>query len=153
MANRKATNSARAVLLASAMTLALAGCGVQQVSRHGYVPDEGALDQIQIGSSREQVELIMGTPSTTATLGDEVYFYISETRKQMLFLKPNVVDRRVLTFYFDNDGRLNRIANFGIQDGKVFDFISRTTPTRGDDLTFLRQIFGNIGNINPFGNR
>ncbi|HXK54215.1 MAG TPA: outer membrane protein assembly factor BamE [Hyphomicrobiales bacterium] len=144
---------ARALLLASAMSLALAGCGIQQVSRHGYVPDEGALDQIQIGSSKEQVELIMGTPSTTAAIGNEIFYYISETREQMLFLDPKVTDRRVLTFYFDDGGRLTRIANYGIQDGKVFDFISRTTPTRGDDLTFLRQIFGNIGNINPFGSR
>ena len=153
MANRTAATGARAILLASAMTLALAGCGMQQVSHHGYVPDDGALDQIQIGSSKEQVQLIMGTPSTTAALGNEVYYYISETRKQTLFLDPDVIDRRVLTFYFDDDGRLARIANYGVQDGKIFDFISRTTPTRGDDLTFLRQIFGNVGNINPFGNR
>lgn len=152
MAKLTNAKNARALLLASALTLSLAGCGIQQVSRHGYVPDEGALDQIQIGSSKEQVQLIMGTPSTTAALGSDVYFYISETRTQMLFLDPNVIDRRVLTFYFDDEGRLTRIANYGVQDGKVFDFISRTTPTRGDDLTFLRQIFGNVGNFNPFGN-
>ena len=32
------------------------------------------------------------------------------------------------------------IANYGIQDGRVFDFISRTTPTSGEDFTFLKQV-------------
>ena len=149
MANRVSRVGRWALPLALAMLVA--GCS-GQVTRHGYIAEEGALDQIQIGSSKEQVRLIMGTPTTTAAIGNEVYFYISETQEQVLFLKPEVIDRRVLTFYFGDDGRLQRIANFGIQDGKVFDFISRTTPTRGDELTVLRQIFGSVGNFNPFGN-
>ena len=142
---------ARRLLAALALGILVSGCSAQ-VTRHGYIAEEGALGEIELGSSKEQVRLIMGTPTTTAAIGNEVYFYISETEEQLLFLEPQIVDRRVLTFYFGDEGRLGRIANYGLQDGKVFDFITRTTPTRGDDLTVLRQIFGNIGNINPFGN-
>ncbi|MDP2619974.1 MAG: outer membrane protein assembly factor BamE [Hyphomicrobiales bacterium] len=139
----------RGLIAALALGTLISACSAQ-VTRHGYIAEEGALSQIELGSSREQVRLIMGTPSTTAAIGNEVYFYVSQTKEQVLFLEPEVVDQRVLTFYFADDGRLERIANYGLQDGKVFDFISRTTPTRGDDLTVLRQILGNIGNINPF---
>ena len=34
---------------------------------------------------------------------------------------------------------VERRANYTLQDGKVFDTISRTTPTGGRDLTFLQQ--------------
>lgn len=139
----------RGLLAALALAVLVSGCS-GEVTRHGYIAEEGALSQIELGASREQVRLIMGTPTTTAAIGNEVYFYISETKERFLFLEPEVTDRRVLTFYFGDDGRLERIANYGLQDGKVFDFITRTTPTRGDDLTVLRQIFGNLGNVNPF---
>lgn len=142
----------RACLLAATVATGLAACS-GNITRHGYVPEEGALDQIQIGSSKEQVRLIMGTPTTTAAIGSEVYFYISETKKQVLFLAPETVDRRILTFYFDDQDRLTRIANFGLQDGKVFDFVSRTTPSRGDELTLLRQLLGNLlQGPSPLGN-
>jgi outer membrane protein assembly factor BamE (lipoprotein component of BamABCDE complex) len=133
--------------LVCALPLALGACG-EITSQHGYVPSQSALDQIQIGSSKEQVRLIMGTPSTAAAIQDNVYFYISEIREQRLFFAPETTERRVLTFHFDNDERVERIANYGLKDGVVFDFITRTTRTRGDSLTALRQILGNIGNFN-----
>jgi outer membrane protein assembly factor BamE (lipoprotein component of BamABCDE complex) len=138
--------------LASAVAFGAAGCS-GQITYHGYVASDEALEQIQIGSSKEQVELVMGTPSTSASIGNEVYYYISETRQQKLFFAPSITDRRVLAFYFDPELRVSRIANYGLQDGKVFDFISRTTPTRGENDTALRRMLGSItGNINPLGN-
>jgi outer membrane protein assembly factor BamE (lipoprotein component of BamABCDE complex) len=152
MGHLASMRGARRLLAALALAALAAGCS-GEITRHGYVAEEGALDQIDLGASKEQVRLIMGTPTTTAAMGNEVYFYISETKKQVLFLEPETIDRRVLTFYFDDDSRLTRVANYGVQDGKVFDFITRTTPTRGDELTVLRQMLGNIVNINPFGDR
>jgi outer membrane protein assembly factor BamE (lipoprotein component of BamABCDE complex) len=152
MGHLASMRGARRLLAALALAALAAGCS-GEITRHGYVAEEGALDQIDLGASKEQVRLIMGTPTTTAAMGNEVYFYISETKKRVLFLEPETIDRRVLTFYFDDDSRLTRVANYGVQDGKVFDFITRTTPTRGDELTVLRQMLGNIVNINPFGNR
>jgi hypothetical protein len=33
----------------------------------------------------------------------------------------------------------------------VFDFISRTTPSGGEDVSFIGQIFKGTTNFNPFG--
>ena len=63
-----------------------------------------------------------------------------------------MVDQRVLAVYFDPERRVTRIANYGLKDGKVFDFISRTTPTGGEELSFLTQIFKGL-NFNPFSGR
>jgi len=46
----------------------------------------------------------------------------------------------VLAIYFDKSGKVERIANYGMKDGKVFDFVSRTTPTGGQEPNFLRNI-------------
>jgi outer membrane protein assembly factor BamE (lipoprotein component of BamABCDE complex) len=36
---------------------------------------------------------------------------------------------------------VQRLANYGLQDGRIFDFISRTTPTSGQELSYLTPLF------------
>jgi outer membrane protein assembly factor BamE (lipoprotein component of BamABCDE complex) len=119
--------------------------------QRGYVPTEGALEQIPVGSSQEQVLLVLGTPSTVATVDGEVFYYISQKAKKVVFLRPEIVDQRVIAVYFDpKDKRVTRVADYGLQDGKVFDFVSRTTPTGGAEMSILGQFF-NATQFNPLG--
>ncbi|WP_185983208.1 outer membrane protein assembly factor BamE [Aureimonas mangrovi] len=130
-----------AVAAGLGVALALAGCTTAQVYNQGYVIDEQALSLVPEGSSREQVLLALGSPSTTATFDSEVFYYISQQRvRPMQFMQPRLVDQRILAVYFGQDGRVRQIANYGLQDGRVFDFISRTTPTGGRDQSFLGQL-------------
>jgi outer membrane protein assembly factor BamE (lipoprotein component of BamABCDE complex) len=112
------------------------------------------LEQVPVGSSKDQVLIALGSPSTTGSYGNEVYYYISQTRERAAaFMPDRVVDQRIVAVYFDANSNVERIANYGLQDGKVFDFISRTTPTGGADQNFLQQVLtGVIGfGTNPFG--
>lgn len=112
---------------------------------HGFVVDQETLDLVPVGSSREQVLLSFGTPSTTATFDTEAFYYISQTRKRSAaFMNPSVTDQRVLAIYFGADGRVSNIAHYGMQDGKLFDFISRTTPTGGKETSFLGGLISGI---------
>jgi len=107
----------------------------------GYVVDEDALESIPVGSSRDQVLLALGSPSTTAIFDEEVFYYISQTRHRgAQFMNSKIVDRRVLAIYFDKEGLVAQIANYGLQDGKLFDFTTKTTPTGGKDQSFLTQL-------------
>lgn len=125
--------------------LSLAGCGFGETLQHGYVMQEGALEQIPIGATQEQVLIVMGTPSTVATVNGEVFYYISQkTERSAAFMPHEVVDQRVVAVYFDKDRRVQRLANYGLKDGKIFDFVSQTTPTGGQDLHYLGQIFKNL---------
>jgi len=143
----KSARKLRRMVAIFALALAAAGC-LSSTYQRGYVFDQAQLDQVPVGASQEQVLLVLGTPSTIATVSGEVFYYISQrTEQKAAFLNPQVVDQRVLAVYFTGDRRVERIANYGIQDGKIFDFISRTTPTGGEDLSFLKQIFGNLFRI------
>jgi outer membrane protein assembly factor BamE (lipoprotein component of BamABCDE complex) len=53
----------------------------------------------------------------------------------------DVKDQRVIAVYFDKDKRVQRLANYGIKDGKIFDFISRKTPSGGQEFNYLSGIF------------
>jgi outer membrane protein assembly factor BamE (lipoprotein component of BamABCDE complex) len=150
---RRIPTSKRAVplrpALALAAALALSGCGgFTETFQRGYVMQEGALEQIPIGASQEQVLIVLGTPSTVATVNGEVFYYISQkAQRAAAFLHQEVVDQRVVAVYFDKERRVRRLANYGLKDGKLFDFVSKTTPTGGQELNYLRGIFRNL---NPF---
>lgn len=137
----------RAALVATALVLmpvALGGCqSFTRTTHHGYILSEEALDQVPVGSSQAQAQFALGTPSTTATFGNEVWYYISQKEETTAFLAPKIVDQRVLAVYFDKDSRVSQIANYGLEDGRVVDFIGRTTPTTGQEVTLLKQIFSN----------
>lgn len=120
----------------------LSAC-VGETLHRGYIPSESALQQVQIGAPREQVLLALGTPSTTADFGGEVFYYISQvTNRPIAFLNPHVVDQTVLAIYFDQNHQVSDIANYGLQDGRVINLVSRTTPTGGKDLSFISQLLG-----------
>ena len=139
------------LVLVLGLAVALSGCIGQTLSR-GYVVSDLALEQVPVGASREQVLIALGTPSTTADLGGEVFYYISQTHaRPVRFVNPRVVDQRVLAVYFNENEEVTQIANYGLQDGKVFDFVSRTTPTGGRDLSFVAQVLGAAGNLGGFG--
>jgi outer membrane protein assembly factor BamE (lipoprotein component of BamABCDE complex) len=133
--------AARALAAALVIALPLAGC-FSETYHKGYVIPEGALEQIPIGASQEQVLILMGTPSTVATVSGEVFYYISQrAERRIAFLNQDIVDQRVIAVYFDRSRRVERLANYGVKDGKIFDYVSRTTPTGGEELSLLGQIF------------
>src|ERR1700751_986979 len=94
----------------------------------GYILPPGALEQIPIGASQDQVLIVLGTPSTVATLNGEVFYYISQrTSRPVMFMEQKGIDQRGIAVYFDKNRQVRRLANYGMKDGRIFDFISRTT--------------------------
>ena len=126
--------------------LALSACGrMGETLQRGYVLPEGALEQIPVGATQEQVLIVLGTPSTVATVSGDAFYYISQrTESAMAFIPDQPTDQRVVAIYFDKNRRVERLADYGIKDGKVFDYVSRTTSTGGRDASYLQKMFGNF---------
>jgi outer membrane protein assembly factor BamE (lipoprotein component of BamABCDE complex) len=133
----------RAAAVVLALSPLLAGCFITQTFQRGYVIPEGALDQIPLGASQEQVLIVLGTPSTVATISGEVFYYISQRTEQTSFLPQKEVDRRVIAVYFDKSRKVERLANYGMRDGKLFDYVSRTTPSGGEQQSII-GFFGKV---------
>src|SRR4051812_20396487 len=131
----------RAAAIAALVCAALGACTGEQFQK-GYILPPGALEQLPIGASQDQVLIVMGTPSTVATLDGEVFYYISQrTERKVAFMNQQVIDQRVIAVYFDKKRQIRRIANYGLQDGRIFDYISRTTTTSGQEMSYLAPLF------------
>ncbi|TVR10095.1 MAG: outer membrane protein assembly factor BamE [Salinarimonadaceae bacterium] len=118
--------------------------------QRGYILDEEALAKVRPGMTAEQVLETMGTPSTVSTVGNQSWYYVSQkSRQRFAFQKPEVIEQRVTAIYFTPQLRVQRTALYGIEDGRIFDFISRTTPTGGAEQSFLANLFRGVGGLLP----
>jgi outer membrane protein assembly factor BamE (lipoprotein component of BamABCDE complex) len=134
-----------------AATVSLSSCQMSQMGdtiQNGYVVDEQTLALAPVGASREQVMLSLGSPSATATFDAEVFYYISQKRTRVAaFMKPTLQEQSILAVYFNKDGVVDRLANYKLEDGRVIDMMSKTTPTGGSEMTFLMRLLK--GGVNP----
>jgi outer membrane protein assembly factor BamE (lipoprotein component of BamABCDE complex) len=117
------------------------------VDHRGYLAKPGAFNQIQNGMTKSEVETILGSPSTTASInfqGDS-YYYISSVTEQRAFLNPKEISREVIAIRFDQSDQVTSFAQYGLEDGRIIDINTRETPTAGQDLTLLQSLFGTVG--------
>lgn len=145
--------SIRFAAIAAVLLLGAAACAPRQDYR-GITIEEEKVNLVKVGESSEaQVNALLGSPSTISTFPDwgTVYYYISSQTDTVAFLAPELIDQQVLAIAFDKDSRVKEIKRYGLKDGKQIAFVDRETPTRGKELTFLEQLFGNLGRFNSTG--
>jgi outer membrane protein assembly factor BamE (lipoprotein component of BamABCDE complex) len=137
----------RAALSALAFAaVAVSAACAPTVTKHGHHFQDTDAAQISPGLSQEQVKGVLGTPTTTATVGGgSAFYYISSTTKQTAFFKPDEVDRKVLAVYFSPLGAVDKVANYGLKDGRVVNFSNDTTKHSAKDESILRALFRNLG--------
>ncbi len=146
--NSRMSKAAKALAVALCLGGITAACSPLRDHR-GYVISKERVQQVDVGSTKSDVETALGSPSATSTIDGQTYYYISSTVEQNLFFAPKITDRKIIAVHFDETETVSKIANYGLKDGVIFDFISRKTPTRGKELTLLQQMFGNLGKFNP----
>jgi outer membrane protein assembly factor BamE (lipoprotein component of BamABCDE complex) len=131
----------------------LSACAAGTITKHGQYFTDTDLQAIQPGMSQNQVRTALGTPATTAIIdGGRTFYYISSTDKEVSFFLPTEQSRQVVAVHFNQGGTVENVANYGLKDGKVFDFISRTTPAPGGkDDSILKGLFRNLGKQQLFG--
>lgn len=127
---------------------ALAGCStfsLTQSRTQGYEISDDALLQIREGQSKQLVTMVLGSPGTTNTWGDEEAWYYIETKvDQTAFGLTNVRERTVLAVYFDKKGKVTDRAVYGKEDGRLVAIESRRTQSFGQDRTFLQSLLDSI---------
>ena len=142
--------ASRKLVAASVLVMAgLAACAPIRDVR-GYVPDEEKVASVKVGNdTRDTVQDKLGTPSSTAAFGDPTWYYISTEQERYAFFKPEVTKRQILAIQFADSGKVADIRTYGIEDGQVFSLVDRETPSRGKEMSFLQQVFGNMGALPP----
>lgn len=134
------------ITAAAGLALTLSGCiGYDGVVNRGAVIDAKTSAQIKPGMGAQQVMSVVGTPSTTSTVGGEAWYYVSQRlERQLAFMPQKITDQRVLAVYFDKSKKVTRVADYGMEDGKPIDFLTRTTPTAGPEYHLLQSMLSKV---------
>ena len=125
----------------------LGGClGYDGVITRGAVIDQKRVTQVKPGMEAPQVLSILGTPSTTSTVGGDAWYYVSQrVDRSLAFMPGAVTDQRVLAVYFDKSKKVQRLADYGLEDGKPINFLSRTTPVPAAEYHMLQGMISKFG--------
>ncbi|HHY51440.1 MAG TPA: outer membrane protein assembly factor BamE [Alphaproteobacteria bacterium] len=136
-----------AVMLLVPPLAACSGSGLALTTQRteGYVLKQDQLAQIRPGQSQDLVTIVLGSPQTTNSFGEETAFYYIETKKQQTAFGLEVAkERTVLAVYFDKNKRVVDKAVYGTKDGKVFPIETRKTPSFGEDRNFIESILASF---------
>lgn len=148
MTLRKAVVRLSPIAAALALGLTLSACsgtGLISTRTQGYSIPADAVQQIRPGSSAALVTVVLGSPQTTSTFGNETAWYYIETKvNQTAFGLTSIQERTVLAVYFDNNNRVIDRAIYTLQDGRVIAIEQRRTPSFGEDRTFVQQLLGSV---------
>lgn len=151
----------RRIALAGIAAAALAGAGCTATRDfHGYVPDQAFPEDVKPDvDTRSTVLARLGTPSTTSMFDptgqvalsppgkEKLWVYMSSTRELLAFYYPKVVQRSIIAIQFDEEDVVSDVLIYDVDDGRVVDYSSRVTPTRGRELGILEQLFGTLGSL------
>ena len=136
---------------AAVVTLVLALAACSPVFRnHGYAPDDDQLALVEVGSStRADVADAVGRPSAQGILSDSGWFYVQSRFKHFTYNAPEEIDREVVSISFDSNGVVSNVERFGLEQGRVVTLSRRVTQSNIQGVSFLTQLFRNVGQIDP----
>ncbi|MDH5188048.1 MAG: outer membrane protein assembly factor BamE [Rhodospirillaceae bacterium] len=144
----KIQRSARQLVLfvaISSVAISAAGCG-SRISNRGAVLSEAQIASVEPGSSsRDDVLFALGSPSNTASFGQETWYYIYEKDESVAFLEAEVKERIILALSFDDNGKLIDKKITGLEESQLVIPVERKTQTAGNKMSFIEQMIANVG--------
>jgi outer membrane protein assembly factor BamE (lipoprotein component of BamABCDE complex) len=133
-------------LLASAVAACTSSSSLVQTRTQGYEISDSAMAQVRVGQSAQLVTLVLGSPQSTNTFGDQTAWYYVETKvRQTTFGVRSIESRTVLAIYLDKNNKVVDKAVYTLKDGRTVEIESRRTPSFGEDRSFVDQILNSVG--------
>lgn len=128
-----------------AFALLLGACA-PRIDTRGNLPDPELLADIEVGRvTKNEIEDTLGSPSSVSPFKGETWYYVSERTETVAFFAPEVKERKVVIIRFDKKGIVSEVKALDLEAGRNIQIVERVTPTAGQELTFLKQLFGNLG--------
>lgn len=116
---------------------------------HGYAPTDDQLNEVLVGvDTRGTVSDIIGPPTAGGVTNGGGFFYVQSRFRLLGPLEPREIDREVVAIRFDDEGVVSNVERFGLENGNVVALSRRVTQDNIRDTTFIRQLFGSIGQFN-----
>ncbi len=119
---------------------------ISQKLVHGNLPDAQLVSILKVGiDSKKTTTEILGEPTFRGVLGDNSFYYVGTVNSKLAFLDPKLKSQFILELNFDKSNKLKKLYLYDENESINVSMSSLETAHSGKKLTFLQQIFGNIG--------
>ena len=125
---------------------------ISRIDKTGYSFDLSQYQSIKEEiSTKDEVFKIMGSPSFISFVGDKpVWVYFSQDKKKLLFFKPKIINRKILTIDFDDQQKIvNKVNLYDLDDQRNIKYVADYTNVEHQDQNIFLRLFENIGRISP----
>ncbi|MFN5608490.1 MAG: outer membrane protein assembly factor BamE [Holosporales bacterium] len=120
-----------------------------KIDQRGNALDPDGVAGLKPGvSTKSDVLLAFGSPSSVSTFDSNIWYYISQKTERRAFLHPKVTDQYILALSFDGAEKLDALYATGFDQYQELETIKKATPTAGKKMSILEQLVGNVGRFN-----
>ena len=114
-------------------------------STHGRLIEPAELDRLELGvTTQAETIAILGPPSFEGAFNSGRLYYNNQKMGKRVGGETLTIERELIIFIFDNRNRLQGIEVKDKTSGKEIVKLESKTPTPGDTVTIVDQIFSNL---------
>ena len=129
------------------LVLAIGAC-TATYQNHGYAPTDSELENVLVGiDTRETVAESIGRPTSFGVLQGGGWYYTQSQWRHFAYKAPKIIDRQLVAITYTDEGVVENIERFTLEDGRVVPLSRRVTDSNIKGISFLRQLLGNLGNL------
>jgi len=144
-------STTKTLIIITMAVMALGGCTSRKFVR-GYMADEKMVSSIRAQvDTRDSVQQMLGSPSSAATFDNDNWYYYSKKSESLAFFKEDITELNIIAVRFDDEGYVTSVDNYTLDDHNNISPVGKTTQTHGRELSFIQELFGNIGRFGAGG--
>ena len=112
---------------------------------HGRLIEPAELDRLELGvTTQAETISILGPPSFEGAFNSGRLYYNNQKMGKRVGGETLTIERELIVFIFDNNNRLQGIEIRDKTSDKQIVKLESKTPTPGDTVTIVDQLFGNL---------
>ncbi|MGB0234678.1 MAG: outer membrane protein assembly factor BamE domain-containing protein [Candidatus Puniceispirillaceae bacterium] len=131
-------------LICLGLFLGLQGCE-SQVTSHGNLIEASQLNKLEIGTTRrEDVMILFGPASFEGAFNNNRLYYNNQKMEAPIAGRTQTIERELVVLSFDVNNILESIEIRDKSTDQEIVKLDAKTPTPGDTLTVVDQLFTNL---------
>ena len=133
------------LLLTALLLLTGLGACESQVTTHGNLIEIGELNKVEIGkTSRNDALFLLGPPSFEGAFDSSRLYYNNQRMEAAIGGRTQTIERELIVLTFDASNTLESIEIRDKTTDKEIVKLEYKTPTPGDTLSVVDQLFSNL---------
>lgn len=120
------------------------GCA-KTIYTSGHLFEDDELTALHKAKSKQDMESILGSPTSTSDFGQETWYYITTKKEKLAFFSDKIIEQNIIEITFNSDDSINKIYRYNEKDAKPLELVEEYTVSKGTESNAMQKFFYNVG--------